>query len=1051
MLAQRLYSNQRYLWLTILVILMVGIASLRSLGRQEDPTITNFVANVTTLFPGAEPSRVEALVTRPLEEELRSIPEVDEVRSTSSSGVSSITIELYDTLSSVDIERSWSEVRDAVTDASLRFPQGAANPVFDNDRTSAYARIVALSAADGYDLSRPLLSRVAEDLAEKMRNFSGTKLVEIFGEAQEEVRVEIDESALFSRGISIEEVSRALRGADPRVASGRAAGAVNDLLIEIAGELDSPARVASVIVRVDGKGSVVTIGDIATVYRAQQTPAASLALVEGRPGILMGIAMNDGLQVDKWSADFASFLDDYRAQAPIGVSIVTSYDQAVYTEERLRGVMINLAVGVCIVLLVLLFTLGLRAAAVVAVILPMCTLLSLFLMYQISLPIHQMSVTGLVVALGLLVDGSIVMTDEVRKRLVDGDTPLDAIRQSVARMRVPLLSSTATTVLTFVPMVILPGPAGDFLGSIAKAVVIMLGSSLLLALVITPVLAARLLPNGLKRDNHWWETGIPSGAAGKALSKSLDWSIAHPLASVVLALSLPISGFLSFGTLTAQFFPGTDRDQMTLQVTLPPGRSINDSYHLVEKLDARLRQEPLVRRIDWTVGESAPPFYYNLVRTREGIPHYAQALVLTTDENQTDDLIRRLQVELDDEFPQARIVVLGIDQGPPVAAPLEIEVYGEDLETLRRLGEAFRLRMERVGNITHTSTSLLAGAPKVVFELDEVRVRRAGMDLAGVANALDAALRGRTGGEVLEGTQRLPVRARLAEANWGDPEQIGSIRLPLPNRVPGSGAPRSISISTLGDFALKPANSSVTRTNGSRVNIVQGFVTRGVLAEGALQELQNILDEDPVAIPLGYRFQFGGASDARASVVDKIIAPVGLVMAALVATIVLTFNSWRLSLVAFSIFVISLGLSVLSLALFRYPFGVQALIGVIGSIGVSINAAIIILTALQIDPQAARGDPVAVRRVVMDSSRHIVSTTITTFGGFLPLILEGSQFWPPFAMAIAGGVLLSTVVSFYYVPPMFMLAYRRRHRRAQAKLASNTGHSETNVNESYNT
>ena len=182
-------------------------------------------------------------------------------------------------------------------------------------------------------------------------------------------------------------------------------------------------------------------------------------------------------------------------------------------------------------------------------------------------------------------------------------------------------------------------------------------------------------------------------------------------------------------------------------------------------------------------------------------------------------------------------------------------------------------------------------------------------------------------------------------------------------------------------------------------------------------------------MPAGYRYQFGGTSDARASVVEKIIAPMGMVVAALITTIVLTFNSWRLSAVAFTVFVLSMGLSLLCLAIFRYPFGVQALIGVIGSIGVSINAAIIILTALQLDRGAMNGDTDAVVNVIMDSSRHIVSTTITTFGGFLPLILEGSQFWPPFAMAIAGGVLLSTVVSFFYIPPMFLLVYRRRHRR----------------------
>ncbi len=1006
---------------------------MRSLGRQEDPTITNLAATVTTFFPGAEPARIEALVSKPLEEELRAVAEVDEVKSTSSTGVSSIVIELYDTLDAGAIERAWSEVRDAIDDASRQFPQGVASPVFDNDRTTAYVRILALTSAPGYELSVPLLSRSAEDLAERARNFRGTQFVDVYGESSEEIRVDINEQSLLARGISITELTRALRGADPRRASGRASGNTNDLLIEIDGEFDSAARVASVIVRTDSSGNAVSVGDIARVYRAEQTPPMALAHTDGRRGILLGIAMNEGLQVDQWSQQFDLFLDDFRAQAPAGIEITSSYNQASYTEQRLKEVISNLAIGVALVLLVLLFTLGLRAAAVVAVILPLCTLVSLVIMNQIGLPIHQMSVTGLVVALGLLVDGSIVMTDEVRKRLLAKQAPLDAIAEAVHRMRIPLLSSTATTILAFVPMVILPGPAGDFMGSIAKAVIIMLGSSLVLALVITPVLAARLLPGGLNKGDHWWEAGLSSGFMGRALSRALDWSIRYPLGSVALALALPIAGFLAYPTLTAQFFPGTDRDQLSLKVTLPPGRSITDTYDLVQQLDERLRGEPLVRRVDWTVGESSPQFYYNLVRNKEGIPSYAQAMVLTHDENLTDDLIRRLQKELDAEYPQARIVVLGIDQGPPVAAPLEIDLFGPDLETLRRLGEDFRLRMERVPDITHSSTGLVAGAPKLVFKLDEQRVRMAGLDLATVADTLDAALRGRIGGEILEGTQRLPVRARFTESDWADPEQIASIRLPLPSPDGDSRTLQSISLSTLGKFSLEPSNSPITRRDGERINTVQGFVTRGVLAEGALKQLQDILEDDPVALPFGYRYQYGGTSDARASVVQNIIAPMGLIVAALIATIVMTFNSWRLSAVAFTVFVLSMGLSLLSLAIFRYPFGVQALIGVIGSIGVSINAAIIILTALQLDTRAARGEPEAVRDVVMDSSRHIVSTTITTFGGFLPLILEGSQFWPPFAMAIAGGVLLSTVVSFFYIPPMFMLCYRRKHRRLQAE------------------
>ncbi|HAN28225.1 MAG TPA: acriflavin resistance protein, partial [Haliea salexigens] len=194
-----------------------------------------------------------------------------------------------------------------------------------------------------------------------------------------------------------------------------------------------------------------------------------------------------------------------------------------------------------------------------------------------------------------------------------------------------------------------------------------------------------------------------------------------------------------------------------------------------------------------------------------------------------------------------------------------------------------------------------------------------------------------------------------------------------------------------------------------------------VLPEEALSQLRDDLLANPIAMPEGYRYGFGGDSGERAEVVHDIMAPMGIILAMLIATIVLTFNSWRLSAVAGIVCVCSIGLSLLSLAIFKYPFGIQALIGVIGSIGVSINAAIIIMTALQEDSGAMTGGRYAVRRVVMDSSRHIVSTTVTTFGGFLPLILEGSQFWPPFAMSIAGGVLLSTVVSFFLVPQLFVL------------------------------
>lgn len=1021
MLAQFIFRHPRYFALLILCVLAVGLNSFRNIPRQEEPTLTNFVGTITTFYPGATPDRVEALVTKPLEDELRRISELEELKSTSGTGVSFLNIKLLDSLPDHELERVWSEIRDAMTDAASTFPAGAGAPSFDNDRLQSFTTIVAISGRDDADIPLSILGRLAEDLADQARNLDGTKFAEVFGEPVDEIRVEIDEDALITRGLSLRQVANALRAADAKVSSGRATGAGTDMLIELSGDFDSLTRIREVIVNTSTNGSATRISDLGQVYKAAVSPPPSLALIQGKPGILVGIAMEDDRQVDKWARNFGHTLDTFIATAPASVLVEQTFNQSDYALSRLLDVTQNLATGITLVILVLLFTLGWRAALVVSIILPLCGLISVAVMERNGMALHQMSICGLIVALGLLVDGSIVMTDEIRKRLLQGQRPYEAIAGSVGRLRIPLLSSAVTTILAFMPIAIMPGPGGDFIGAIAQSVIIMLVASTALALIVTPVLAAWLLPRTAESSRHWYTGGMDSGRMGKVLSKSMDWSLRHPVAAIALALALPISGFLSFPTLTAQFFPGTDRDQMYLQVKLADGRSIYDTLELVEKLDQRLRSDPLVRRVDWSLGESAPPFYYNMYRSREGIPSWAEALVMTHDEDKTDELIRSLQLELDRSFPEARIIVNGIYQGPPVTAPLEIEIHGPNLAVLQGLGEKFRQRMDQIPHVIHTNTDLVGGAPKVVFHLQEERLRLANLQLVDVASALNDSLRGRIGGEVLEGTERLPVRVRLSEADWGTPDRIADMRLPLASR---SGTIAGLPLNALGRPALEPSQSPISRLDGVRINTIQGYITRGVLPEEALKLLQADLQTNPIELPPGYKLVYGGDTDERARVVDKIMAPMGLIFSALLATIVLTFNSWRLSAVAVLVCVCSIGLSLLSLALFQYPFGITSLVGVIGSIGVSINAAIIIITALQQNAGAMQGGTYAIRTVVMDSSRHIVSTTVTTFGGFLPLILEGSQFWPPFAMAIAGGVLLSTIISFFLVPPMFLLITR---------------------------
>lgn len=1013
------FRQPRLVILALLVILSAGLSALAAIGRQEDPTITNIFATVTTVFPGADPARVEALVTTKIETELKSIPEIATISSTSATGVSVVSVELVETIPAERIEQVWSEIRDALGDAGREFPPGVLEPEFDSDGAGGYAAIYALSLAPGQSLARA--AREAEALADILRAVPGTKLVDLYGLPEEEILVTLDPARTASLGLTADAIAAAITAADAKVQAGRLRGEATDLLLSLTGEVTTLDRLRAVVVASDAAGRVTLLGDIATITRGPRAPLAEAALHDGNPAILVAAKLSDGLQVDRWMADLRAAAD--AMPMPYGMDLALIFDQSTYTAERLASVAANMALGMALVIGVLFVTLGARPALLVALVLPVVTLASLATLNALGVPIHQMSVTGLIVALGLLVDAAIVMTDEIGQRLRRGLSRLAAVGDAVRRLAMPLLASTLTTVFSFLPLLLLPGPAGDFVGAIAISVIVMLLWSLAIAVTITPALAG------------WWlraGDGQPrrDGPIMRAFRRTLDLSLANPLRSVALAAVLPITGFLALPALTPQFFPGVDRDQFHIEIDLPPGTALTETLATIRAMDATLATTEGIRDVTWVAGRSAPAFYYNMVGTRDQAPAHAQALVTTESPAATARLLVDLQQTLPPAFPQAQVLIRGLVQGPPVDAPVELRLVGQDLTALRSAGDDLRARLAALPQVALARTTIAGGSPQLTFDIDEPRARLLGLDLGQIARQMEAGLEGVTGGSLLEGTEELPVRVRLGDLR-ADPRAIADMPIlpPAAQQSAARGDWPALPLSALGTLRTEPSESTITRRNGERVNTVQAFLMPGILPEAALRAAQEALARDGFTLPDGIRLETGGDSDARASTITNLLAPLGIIITLSIATVVMTFNSFRLSLIAFAVAGLSAGLSFLSLAAFAYPFGIMAIIGVIGSIGVSINAALIVLSGLQENAAAAAGDRAAMAVVVAGSSRHIVSTTITTFGGFLPLILGGGGFWPPFAMAIAGGVLLSTILAFWFTPQMFVLTLRRAPSR----------------------
>lgn len=553
----------RLVALALLVILSAGLSSMLAIGRQEDPSITNIFATITTPFSGADPARVEALVTAKIETELRTIPEIAKVTSTSVTGISVIGVELIETVPLATIEQLWAQVRDAIDDARPDFPPGAQPPVFDSDGAGGYVAIFALTLPDGFSPTRA--GREAEALADRLRAVTGTTPVDLHGMPEEEVLVTPDPARAASLGLTPDQVAAAIAAADARVQAGRLRGDANDLVLAVEGEITALDRLRDVVLREQAGGRVAILGDVAPITRGPRVPVAEAALFRGQPAILISAKLAEGLQVDRWMASVDAAL---AGPLPWGLELHTVFDQSRYTTDRLAEVGLNMAVGVALVVAVLFVTLGGRAALIVAMVLPVVSLASVATVNALAVPIHQMSVTGLIVAQGLLVDAAIVMTDEVGKRVQAGLSRLDAVSGAVRRLTMPLAASTLTTVLSFMPLLLLPGPAGDFVGSIAIAVIVMLIWSLIVPVTLTPALAG------------WWlrpRAQTRGGALMRGFRAVLTLSPAHPLRTVALAMILPVMGFLSLPGVTPQFFPCVDRDQFQIQIDLPPGTVITET------------------------------------------------------------------------------------------------------------------------------------------------------------------------------------------------------------------------------------------------------------------------------------------------------------------------------------------------------------------------------------------------------------------------------------------------------------------------------------------
>ncbi len=1024
--AARLMRDRRMLVLIVGLVVVAGLSSVVILPRMEDPVLIQRVAIVNTPLPGADASRVEALVTEKLEDELREVDTIKELRSQSRSGLSSITIELLDTVMESDLV--WSEIRSRLEDAIPKLPEQAGRPEFENIEVRAYTRIVSVVWDRDEAVDYSVLRRTAKDLQDRLQAIAGTEKVDRLGDPGEEVLVQVDAARAASMGLSTADIADQLRLHDAKDAAGQIRGRKQDLAVELENQFHDLGDVENAQIQ-SSQGSFVSLGSLATVTTATPQPMARLALHGEKTAITLGALVRPEFRIDLWSQQATACIDDFAAELPHGLRLVEIMDQNTYVAARLSSLLWNLILGGVAVVAVVCLMMGWRSSLVVASALPLTMLTVLFAMRVLGIPIHQMSITGLIIALGLLIDNAIVVADEIRSEMVHGATPTEAMVMTIKKLTIPLLGSSLTTVFAFAPIALMPGPAGEFVGSIAYSVMLAIMASLVFSLTVVASIAAiclKVQKPGAQHAARWsesvtqtWRNGFRSERLQDAYRKSMNRVFSHPKKSLVIVMLVPILGFVGATQLPEQFFPPADRDQFRVDVELATGASLADTQRVAKRVQQLLDEQPEVRQVDWFLGESAPTFYYNSIANRSGQPNFAQAIVQVDQLDQVFDLISKLQAEMDHTIPEARTLVRQLEQGPPFDAPVELRLYGPDMVVLTEIGEQLRSVIAELADVTHTRSLLGESSTKVAIDVDAASASLAGLTPQMVQSQVQASLDGMIAGSVIQDTEQMPVRVRTRDEQrreWSSIEELDLV-------TATADGTNIVPLRSVAAMRLEPETGVIVHFNRRRMNEVSAFLNVGVLPATVLAALEKRLAAQEFRLPDGYTKEYGGEASKRNDAVGNLSANVGVLAALMVATLVLSFSSFRLAGIIGLVGFLSVGLGMGALYLGGYPFGFMAIIGTMGLVGVAINDSIVVLATLQETYGRRSVTSAELTETVMRCTRHVLATTFTTVAGFLPLIWSGGQFWPPLAVAISGGVLGATLLALVFVPIAYRWAY----------------------------
>ena len=999
-------KNYQFTIIIFVMIMAIGFNSLMNMPKAEDPTLKATFNSIVVVYPGTSPADMEKLIVDPIEDKMSEISDIKKIVSTADEGVANITIEFQHSIKPDD---KYNEVLRELNAIRSKLP----SDVYSMDVLRFTPEGVNILQCALMSETTPYkdLQKEADDLKDKLLKIKSIKTAEIWAFPKQQVTISVNLDKMAQFRIPLNRVLGAIQSENANVPAGNIEIGGRKFSVKTSGSYENLDEIKNTIVSTSG-ATVTYLRDIAEV-KFDYEDENYLARLNGKRAVFVTANMKAGSNIFKTGSEIRPVIDDFARNLPPNIKFEQSFDQVKSVSTRLLGLARDFGIAILLVLITLI-PLGFRPAIIVMISIPLSLAMGLTMLDLAGFGINQLSVVGLVIALGLLVDDSIVVVENIARFLRTGMPRRQAAIEATKQIGLAVIGCTATLIFAFLPLCFLPESSGDFIRSLPMAVIMTIIASLFVSLTIVPFLASQLMPREEHGENivlRLMKKGI-EGSYRKVLHVALN----YPKSALFIAILIFLGSLALIPVVGTSVFPRSEKPQFLININTPLGTNMSETNKVARFVENELSKNKIVKNYATNVGKSNPRIYYNVLPVGGSLANYAQIFVQLQDEIEVPErekYIDELRLAFD-SYAGAKIRVIQFEQGPPVEAPLAVRIFGENIDSLRAISFRLEQAFKATKGTIYVNNVMSAQNVDLRVNINKDKAGMLGIPTVDVDRTIRMGISGVNLGIYKERNgEDMNLNVSLPRGERPSMEVFSKMFVanPMGNLVP---------LSQLATVGFETSPNRINHYDKDRYSTISAFVQTGFLTPNVTKEVAENIAK--IKLPKGYEIKMAGEVERASESFGGLGTIIIITIFGIIAILILEFRTFKSMFIVLSVIPLGMIGAILILLFTGNSLSFTAIVGIIALAGIEVKNSILLVDYTNfLRKEKGLGINEAIEEAGETRFIPIVLTTMTAIGGMIPLIMEHSPLYSPLALVIVGGLISSLILTRIVTPVMYKL------------------------------